>query len=167
MHTEGVGKLDLVCSVFRKLILPRSVLCIMPLNFPQMGLTGITRFQSQGGRNVKGDLLGLMPPRISLPENDDWKGPLRITIPPGDESGYCKHNPSTGEVDCCYTCCCDTCLCSVAQLHECPEEMFRWRKRKLLRLNKTRPFLTLALSDPGIAAVNNLLDTTGVINRHW
>lgn len=78
-----------------------------------------------------------------------------------DEIGYCEYSPSTGGVDCSFNC-----ISSYQDFEECREMEFRRTKRKLLRLNKMRPFLALAFSDPGVAAVNNLLDGEGIINRH-
>jgi hypothetical protein len=72
----------------------------------------------------------------------------------------CPCSLSTGEVDCLYDCILYE-LDGVAS----PEETLYEAKRELSRL-KVRPLLTLAFSDLGLAAVNDLLNREGVINSH-
>jgi hypothetical protein len=80
--------------------------------------------------------------------------------PQVDGFDCCEYNPSTGGVDCS-----SDCISGIVDFAECPEREFCRAARKLSRL-KMRPFLTLAFSDPGVAAANKLLDGE-VVNRHW
>lgn len=72
----------------------------------------------------------------------------------------CPYNPSTGQIDCF-----SECISYILDEMVCPERTLYQAERELSRL-KMRPFLTLAFSDPGIAAGNGLLDGEGVINSH-
>ena len=130
----------------------------------KFGANGANRYHkvSIAGRGkLKGGFVGTYTTEDIVAEKRRLEKIIANYHPQVDESGYCEYNPSTGVVDCSYNC-----ISSYQEDEECPEMEFRWTKRKLLRLNKTRPFLTLAFYDPGVAAVNKLLDGE-VINRHW
>jgi len=89
------------------------------------------------------------------------KGRLEQTIASYDPQEFpCPYNPSTGQVNC-FSSCISYQLDGII----CPEQTLYQAQRELSRLSM-RPFLTLAFSDPGVAAVNGLLDGEGVINTH-
>jgi hypothetical protein len=69
----------------------------------------------------------------------------------------CQYNPSTGQMYCDWNC------VSLFTNEICAETACYDAERELLRLNM-RPFLTLAFSDPGIAAMNDLFNGECIIN---
>lgn len=92
------------------------------------------------------------------------KGRLEQIIADYDPQEFpCRYNSSTGQM---YHS--DNCISNIIDIIDgvkCPEQTYYETERELACL-KTRPFLTLAFSDPGIAAVNDLLGGERVINNN-
>lgn len=109
----------------------------------------------------KGEYVGMYTEKDIPAERRRLQHTIDNYVPTSD----CFYVPSTGMVDCGFSCNCSDCLPGLDDVEECPVKILRAARRNLSHLG-TLALMRYVFSNPILAASNDFLEKENLVYSH-